>query len=64
MLIRLASTYFLATPLGNTKKKQSTSVSMAGENGDASKVDLSNAINVTYEDLSEEQRQKFEADLK
>ena len=37
---------------------------MAGENGDASKVDPSNAINVTYEDLSEEQLQKFEADLK
>ena len=37
---------------------------MAGENGDASKVDPSNAINVTYEDLSEEQRQKFETDLK
>ena len=37
---------------------------MAGENGDASKVDPSNAINVTYEDLSEEQCQKFEADLK
>ena len=64
MLTRLASTYFLATPLRNKKKKQSTSVSMAGENGDASKVDPSNAINVTYEDLSEEQRQKFEADLK
>ena len=64
MLTRLASTYFLATLLGNKKKKQSTSVSMAGENGDASKVDPSNAINVTYGDLSEEQRQKFEADLK
>ena len=37
---------------------------MTGELGDASKVDLLNAINVTYEDLSEEQRQKFEADLK
>ena len=37
---------------------------MAGENGDASNIDPLNAINVTYEDLSEEQRQKFEADLK
>ena len=37
---------------------------MAGENGDASKVDPLNAVNVTYEDLSKEQRQKFEADLK
>ena len=37
---------------------------MTGELGYASKVDPLNAINVTYEDLSEEQRQKFEADLK
>ena len=37
---------------------------MAGEKGDASKVDSANTINVSYEDLSEEQRQKFEADLK
>ena len=64
MLTRLASTYFLATLLGNKKKKQSASVSMAGEKGDASKIGPLNAINVTYEDLSEEQRQKFEADLK
>ena len=62
MLTRLASIYFLATLLG--KKKQSTSVTIIGEIGDASKVDPLNAINVTYEDLSEEQRQKFEADLK
>ena len=55
MLTRLASTYFLATPLGNKKKKQSASVSMAGEKGDASKIGPLNAINVTYEDLSEEQ---------
>ena len=37
---------------------------MTGELGDASKVDPLNAMNVTYEDLSEEQLQKFEADLK
>ena len=37
---------------------------MTGEFGDASKVDLLNAINVTYEDLSEKLHQKFEADLK
>ena len=37
---------------------------MAGDKPDPSKVDPLNAINVTYEDLSEEQRQKFEADLK
>ena len=37
---------------------------MTGDLGDASKVDPLNVINVTYEDLSEKQRQKFEADLK
>ena len=37
---------------------------MTGEIRDASKVDPTNAINVSYEDLFEEQRQKFEADLK
>ena len=37
---------------------------MTGDLGDAFKVDPLNVINVTYEDLSEEQRQKFEADLK
>ena len=62
MLTRLASTYFVATPLGT--KKQPTSVTMTGELGDASKIDPLNAINVSYEDLSEEQRQKFEAELK
>ena len=63
MLTRLASTYFLATPL--EKKKQSTSVTIIGQQiGDASKVDPLNAINVTYEDLFEEQRQKFKANLK
>jgi len=36
---------------------------MAGEKPDPSKVDLSNTISINYEDLSEEQRQKFEADL-
>ena len=63
MLTRSASTYFLVTPQGK-KKKQSTSVPMAGENGDASKIDPLNSIHVAYEDLSEEQRQKFDADLK
>ena len=37
---------------------------MAGEKGGASKVDPANTINVSYEDLSKEQRQKFESDLK
>ena len=54
VLTRLASTYFLATLLG--RKKQSTSVLMAGEKGDASKVDPANTINISYEDLSKEQR--------
>ena len=57
MLTKKASTYFLATLLG--KKKQSASVTMTGEIRDASKVDPTNAINVSYEDLSDEQRQKF-----
>ena len=48
------------TPLG---KKQSASVAMAGEKPDPSKVDPSNIISISYEDLSVEQRQKFEADL-
>ena len=50
----------MATPLG---KKQSASVSIAGEKPDPSKVDPSNTISISYEDLYEEQRQKFEADL-
>ena len=37
---------------------------MTGEIGDASKVDPANTINITYENLSKEQRLKFEADLK
>ena len=37
---------------------------MGGEKGGASKVDPANTINVSYEDLSKEQRQKFESDLK
>ena len=36
---------------------------MAGEKPDPSKVDISNTISINYEDLSEEQRQKFEANL-
>ena len=36
---------------------------MAGEKPDPCKVDLSNTINISYEDLSEEQRQKFKANL-
>ena len=62
MLTRLESTYFLATPLGT--QEQSTSVPMAGEKGDASKVDPANTININYEDLPEDHRLKFEADLK
>ena len=62
MLTRLASTYFLVTPL--RKKKQSTSVTMTGDVGDASKVYPANTININYEDLPEERRLKFEANLK
>ena len=62
MLTRKTSTYFLATPLGT--QEQSTSVPMAGEKGDASKVDPANTININYEDLTKEQRLKFEANLK
>ena len=62
VLTRKASTYFLATPLGT--QEQSTSVPMAGEKGDASKVDPTNTININYEDPPEDQRLKFEADLK
>ena len=43
---------------------QSTSVTMTGEVGYASKVDPANTINVNYEDMPEEQRLKFEAGLK
>ena len=37
---------------------------MTGEKRDASKVNSANTININYEDLPEDPRQKFEADLK
>ena len=37
---------------------------MAGEKPDPSKVDPSNTISINYEELPEEQHQKFKADLK
>ena len=37
---------------------------MAGENGDASKIDPSNVISVKYDDIPEEDRQVFVAKLK
>ena len=37
---------------------------MTSEKGDASKVDPANTININNEDLPEDQRLKFEADLK
>ena len=54
---------FLATPLG---KNKSPSAAMAGENGDASKIDPSNVISVKYkyDDIPEEDRQAFVAKLK
>jgi len=61
VLTRFASTYFLATPIG---KNKSASAAMAGNKTDASKVDLSNVINVKYDDIPEEDRQAFEAQLK
>jgi len=57
VLIKFASTYFA----DSAGKKQSASVAMAGEKPDPSKVGPSNTISISYEDLSEEQRQKFEA---
>ena len=37
---------------------------MAGEKGDASKVDPSNVISVKYDDIPKDDRQKFEDNLK
>ena len=45
-------------------KNKSASAAMAGNKTDASKVDLSNVINVKYDDIPEEDRQAFEAQLK
>ena len=59
MLANSASTYFLATPLG---KDLRSSVSMAGEKPDPSKVD-STPVDIKYEDIPEESRKQFEAAL-
>ena len=45
-------------------KNKSASAAMAGNKTDASKVDPSNVINVKYDDILEEDRQAFEAQLK
>ena len=45
-------------------KKQSALVPMAGDKGDPSKLDPSNAINISYDKLPEERRQEFKAELK
>ena len=59
MLTRTASTYFLATPLGTDLR---SSVSMAGEKPNPSKVD-STPVDIKYEDITEESRKQFEAGL-
>ena len=59
MLTRFASTDFLATPPG---KDLRSSVSMAGEKPDPSKVD-STPVDIKYEDIPEESRKQFEAAL-
>ena len=56
MLIRTASTYFLATPLGIDL---SSSGVMAGEKVEP-KVDAT-PIDIKYEDIFEETRKQFEA---
>ena len=57
---RFVSTYFLATPLG---KDLHPSVTMTGDKVNPSKVD-STPVDVKYEDIPEESRKKFEAQLK
>ena len=59
MLTRFASTDFLATPPG---KDLRSSVSMAGEKPDPSKVD-STPVDIKYEDIPEESHKQFEAAL-
>ena len=60
MLANSTSTYFLAIPLG---KDLRPSVTMAGEKPVPSKVD-SSQVEVKYEDILEERRKQFEAQLK
>ena len=60
VLTKLASTYFLATPLGTDLHP---SVTMAGEKANPSKVD-STPVDVKYDDIPEESRKQFEAQLK
>ena len=58
MLTRSASTYFG----DSTGEEESTSVNMADEG--ASKIDPENIVDIKYDDLPEELRQAFEAQLK
>ena len=60
VLTKLVSTYFLATPLGTDLHP---SVTMAGEKANPSKVD-STHVDVKYDDITEESRKQFEAQLK
>ena len=59
MLANSVSTYFLATPLGTDLR---SSVSMAGEKSDPSKVD-STPVDIKYEDIPEESHKQFKAVL-
>jgi len=58
VLTRSASTYFG----DSTGEEESTSVNMADEG--ASKIDPENIVDIKYDDLPEELRQAFEAQLK
>jgi len=53
--------HILATPLG---KKKSLSAAMADDIVDASKIDPEDIINVEYDDIPEEPRKQFEAQLR
>ena len=56
MLTNLASTYFLATPLG---KKKSSSATMADDIVDASEIDPEDIVDVEYDDIPKECRKQF-----
>ena len=59
MLINLASTYFLVTPLGTDLN---SSDAMTGEKINPTKVDTT-SLDIKYEDIPEESRKQFEAAL-
>jgi hypothetical protein len=61
VLTRIASIYFLATPLG---KKKMSSAGMVGKYQDKSKVDPKNIIDAEYGDVPEDQHNNLEAYLR